>query len=119
MSRRVLTGQNLPVVTGRAAAPAPTVSSVRMRLASLLTASAFAVAACGGGEPAAIEATSTPTEPAPSSSTPSGTPDAGAPGNGPQVPEFLAFEAPDVRGGQVVGSDYAGQDLVIWFWAPW
>jgi hypothetical protein len=35
------------------------------------------------------------------------------------VPEFLDFVAPDVRGGQVTGAELAGQDLVIWFWAPW
>jgi ABC-type glycerol-3-phosphate transport system substrate-binding protein len=31
----------------------------------------------------------------------------------------LDFVAPDVRGGQVVGADFAGQAMVIWFWAPW
>ena len=33
--------------------------------------------------------------------------------------EPLDFVAPDVRGGQVVGAELAGKDLVIWFWAPW
>lgn len=59
---------------------------------ALLLASALLLAACGGSDDEAAVASDT---------------------------EALDFVAPDVRGGQVVGSELAGQDLVIWFWAPW
>lgn len=29
------------------------------------------------------------------------------------------FVADDVRGGTVTGADFAGRDVVVWFWAPW
>ena len=32
---------------------------------------------------------------------------------------LLDFEARAVGGGEVHGSDYAGRDLIVWFWAPW
>jgi len=90
----------------------------RLRLAASLLAVALAAAACGGSgdddvaaAPAAESTTTT------SAGTSSST-EAGAPA-GPAVPEQLDFVAPDVRGGQVIGADFAGQDLVIWFWAPW
>jgi hypothetical protein len=35
------------------------------------------------------------------------------------VPEVLDFSAPLLGGGAVEGSDYAGKDVAIWFWAPW
>lgn len=89
----------------------------RLRLAASLLAVALAAAACGGSGDedvsAAPAAETTTTTAGTSLST-----EAGAPA-GPAVPEQLDFVAPDVRGGQVVGADFAGQDLVIWFWAPW
>jgi ABC-type glycerol-3-phosphate transport system substrate-binding protein len=63
----------------------------RLRLAAPLLAVALVLAACGG----------------------SGDEEAAA------AAEPLDFVAPDVRGGQVVGADYTGQAMVIWFWAPW
>jgi hypothetical protein len=33
--------------------------------------------------------------------------------------EILDFSAPRLGGGTIEGSDYAGHDLAIWFWAPW
>jgi hypothetical protein len=36
-----------------------------------------------------------------------------------RLPEKLDFTLPGVSGEQVEGADYAGRDLVIWFWAPW
>jgi hypothetical protein len=57
-----------------------------------LLGAAVALGACGGSDGAAVAAPSA---------------------------EPLDFVAPDVRGGQVEGADLAGQDLVIWFWAPW
>jgi hypothetical protein len=35
------------------------------------------------------------------------------------VPPVLAFTAETVQGEVVAGSDYAGRDLLVWFWAPW
>jgi len=35
------------------------------------------------------------------------------------VPEELRFTAPSLNGGTIRGTDLAGSDLVIWFWAPW
>ncbi len=32
---------------------------------------------------------------------------------------LLDFRAPNLRGGTVNGSDFAGQDVAMWFWAPW
>lgn len=89
----------------------------RSRLAASLLAVALAAAACGGSgdeDVAAAPAAETTTTTAGTSSPT----EAEAPA-GPAVPEQLDFVAPDVRGGQVVGADFAGQDLVIWFWAPW
>ncbi|MGH9194405.1 MAG: hypothetical protein ACRD1T_01530 [Acidimicrobiia bacterium] len=31
----------------------------------------------------------------------------------------LDFTAPKLGGGQVVGSEFVGKDVAIWFWAPW
>jgi hypothetical protein len=36
-----------------------------------------------------------------------------------QVPPELQFTAPRLGGGTVRGADFAGHDLVMWFWAPW
>lgn len=33
--------------------------------------------------------------------------------------EVLDFSAPKLGGGTVEGTDYAGKDTAIWFWAPW
>ncbi|HSL66995.1 MAG TPA: hypothetical protein VK977_02415 [Actinomycetota bacterium] len=35
------------------------------------------------------------------------------------VPRELGFTAPRLGGGTIRGAVYAGQDLVVWFWAPW
>jgi hypothetical protein len=44
-----------------------------------------------------------------------------APGtvNPADVPPELRFTAPRLGGGTVRGADFAGHDLVMWFWAPW
>ena len=31
----------------------------------------------------------------------------------------ISFTAPAVGGGEVDVADYAGRDLVLWFWSPW
>ena len=54
----------------------------------------------GGGEPSAA-ASPGPQAPAPA------------------VAKVLDFKAPNLAGGQVVGSEFAGKDVAVWFWAPW
>jgi hypothetical protein len=39
--------------------------------------------------------------------------------DGEPVPDVLRFSAPRLGGGRVVGADYAGRDVALWFWAPW
>ena len=36
----------------------------------------------------------------------------------PELPEQF-FSAPTVGGGQIDLGDLDGQDVVLWFWAPW
>ena len=36
-----------------------------------------------------------------------------------EVPDVLRFRAPGIDGSEVVGADYAGRDVALWFWAPW
>ena len=60
--------------------------------------------------------------PAASPSPPSATspqPTTEPPGSEAEVPRELRFTAPALGGGTIDGVDYAGSDLVIWFWAPW
>jgi len=38
---------------------------------------------------------------------------------GGTVPEVLRFSAPRLGGGTVEGEDFSGQDVALWFWAPW
>lgn len=35
------------------------------------------------------------------------------------TPKLLNFTAPRLGGGQVVGSELAGKDVAMFFWAPW
>lgn len=35
------------------------------------------------------------------------------------VPEALDFQAQTVSGETFEGGEFAGQDLMLWFWAPW
>jgi hypothetical protein len=67
------------------------------------------------------QAPGTPTPPArepeePEEPEPTASP---SPAVDPPVPEALDFTAPGIDGGQVVGAEYAGQAVALWFWAPW
>lgn len=78
------------------------------RLAALLMALALGAAACGsseGSDAAAPAADATPAESSEGS-------DAGA-------SSVLDISATAADGTAVNLSDYAGQDLMLWFWAPW
>ena len=73
----------------------------------------------------AVACSSTSTEvaypPSATGAPPSATavPPSGSDAGSVPVPEVLDFSAPRLGGGAVDGSDYVGQDLAIWFWAPW
>lgn len=59
------------------------------------------------GGPAAPSPTTGATTPLPSASASA------------EVPPQLRFTEPRLGGGTVRGADFAGRDLVMWFWAPW
>lgn len=75
------------------------------RTLCLAIAAVFALSACA--DRSAPRARS---DPAPGSS-----PSA----DGASVPQILDFTASRLGGGQVVGAELAGKDVVAWFWAPW
>jgi len=69
-----------------------------------------ALAACGNpdvqpADPLAAPPAPAATSPAPTSALPA-------------VPESLAFSAPRVGGATINMADYAGQPVLLWFWAP-
>ncbi|HET6713647.1 MAG TPA: hypothetical protein VFI59_08055 [Actinomycetota bacterium] len=49
---------------------------------------------------------------------PTGSVEGGGEGGG-RVPEVLRFSAPRLGGGTVEGEDFSGEDVALWFWAPW
>lgn len=71
----------------------------RLALTIALTIAGLAVvlAACSSGSPGALDA-----QPPATTS-----------------PDILNFSAPALDGPEVVGQDYSGQDVALWFWAPW
>lgn len=52
-------------------------------------------------------------DPSPEPAAPDGSPRPEAPAG------VLDFTAPRLGGGRVAGSEFAGQNVAIWFWAPW
>lgn len=105
----------------------------RLSAFALTAALVLVVTACGGGQspegPAAdadgagaageqdAPAPETPADGADGTDTPAGTPE-----QGPDTPASAAplqFTAPALSGGQIDGTDYAGEDVVLWMWAPW
>ena len=82
----------------------------------LLVAVLLLAVACGssGSESAAAGAEATT---APSPTAASSTAGPVAPGN--DVPEALAFSGATLGGGTFEGPSVVGNDLLLWFWAPW
>ncbi len=81
----------------------------------------IAVASCSSSE--GTDAGGAASQPAESSAVqpspdPGGGGGGGESGGGP-VPEVLRFSAPRLGGGTVEGEDFSGQDVALWFWAPW
>jgi hypothetical protein len=85
-------------------------------VAKLLVLAVLVLASCARP---ADEATS---RPRPSDSASPVGPTSPAPGTTvapSQVPDELRFTAPELGDGTIRGADFARQDLVMWFWAPW
>ena len=76
--------------------------------AVVLVATSCSAPSGGMASPPSPTSPTTPTVVSPQPSTPAG-----------QLPRELAFTAPRLGGGTIRGATYAGQDLVVWFWAPW
>ena len=73
--------------------------------------------ACSSPTPEGSRPAPSPPQQAPSIED---TPGAATGSSGPtQVPSELRFTSPALGGGTIDGADYAGNDLVMWFWAPW
>jgi hypothetical protein len=91
--------------------------SNRLRLAALLLVLG-SLAACGPSSEQASPPSSAEKQPAvtPAAASPATSP---AIGGTAQTPKLLDFTAPKLGGGQVVGSELAGHDVAIFFWAPW
>lgn len=98
-----------------------------MRLAPLLLAVALVGAACGSGGDDQTVAGGTPQAPndaAPIDSATGGEPEGPGLTPGPDdgaatVPASLDFAAPALGGGTFEGASLAGNDVILWFWAPW
>lgn len=85
-----------------------------------MVALALLAGACGSGDTTAAPAGgASSTTAVGGTAPPEGAGPAPAPGAPAPVPEALRFTAPALDGGQVVGADYAGRDVAMWFWAPW
>ena len=85
---------------------------MRSRLASIVVASGLALAACGGGSSSEDGTAST-------AATTGATGTSAGDSGGEAATELLSFQAQAVDGSTVDLGDFAGSDLVIWFWAPW
>lgn len=81
-------------VTHGAATPGSSIGSVFRRLSLTLASLCLAVAACGssGSEPEA---------------------------SAPAASSVLTGEFATISGGQLELNSLEGQDVVLWFWAPW
>ncbi len=92
------------------------------RLASVAMVLVLVGAACASETEAPTAAPAATTAPA-SAGEEAPTPDATEPvaPDAPQaaVAELLDFSAASADGGTINMADYAGQDILLWFWAPW
>lgn len=106
------------------------------RLLSIIAALAVLAAACGDSGSDAETGAAPLADSDDGASQPDATPDASTDGNaadstddaatadtGSSDPEPAAwphtFVADQVGGGQLDANDLAGQDVILWFWAPW
>lgn len=77
-------------------------SMLRRRFAAASLALGLAAAACGGS--AEVETGTAPVDDAAAETA---------------APEPIMISAPTADGGTIDFADLAGQDLMLWFWAPW
>ena len=83
------------------------------RTACVLLALATGVTLTACGQDQAGEAATAPTTAPAAAAGPAGEPAA------PDAPDALRFTAPLVGGGEVDLAGYAGQPVLLWFWAPY
>ena len=91
-------------------------SRTRRSVIAMLAALALVATACGGGSDTAV-ATADDSAVAASSSE-------AAPAEADAEPEAeaapaISLVADTISGGQIDFASLAGQDVVLWFWAPW
>ena len=109
ISFRVLTGRSgRRGVQTSIAADAVRSTLVRRLLPALLVVTTL-IAACGGSGDSSPVGPSTPEDP------PAGPPESSIGASGWEHD----FVATTVDGTAIDAGDYEGQDLVLWFWAPW
>ena len=86
----------------------------RRRLPKLLLPGLFALAACGGSVDVDVAVAEGAAEPTPTS------PGQDVGGEAPSGTSALPTGAyPTIDGGQIELTSLEGQDVVLWFWAPW
>jgi len=73
-----------------------------------------ALAACGNPDVQPAEPLAAP----PATAAPSPAPTSAPTPTPPAVPQSLEFSAPRVGGGTIDMAAYAGQPVLLWFWAP-
>ncbi len=107
------------------------------RLLSLLAVLALVGAACSSDSDSGTETSAAPSADAESADTEGGDDAAAADDGGAEAPADDAVEsgsdtadagsaswphtfvADEIGGGQIDATDLAGQDVILWFWAPW
>ncbi len=104
-------------VTTLAGIPRTIEGMPRVRILILPAAIALTLAACSSEATPTADVASAP--PAPTSAPSASTPTAAGDAPSGATAEILDFTLDGLGGGTVMGADYAGTPLAIWFWAPW
>ena len=85
------------------------ISRSRIRLTSIAAGALLVLSACGGGATTADEAAT----PAPAAT-------ADAVGDAPAAPASLLVDQFTTVSGETIDlANFQGQDVVLWYWAPW
>lgn len=95
------------VATGTTRSTVTSVSTSLIRLASVLIAVALGAAACSSGDDGADVSAAPAVDRSGVETETDGT------------TSLLDISASTADGSTIDLSDYAGQDLMLWFWAPW
>lgn len=88
-------------------------SRLRRNLLAIVGALALLATACGGSD-AAVEAANTADAEAPAPAAAEEAPAAEA-----DSAPAISLTASTISGGQIDFASLEGQDVVLWFWAPW